>query len=102
MCDHVGILYKGRIVALGEVIDLMNSGDEDLEAVFLESPRKKNQIAWECSHEMAHTLPRFGWMYDKEKTTAKAPKTGGPLQETDIVQTEPQISRFEPIRLGIP
>lgn len=35
VCDRVGILYKGRIVALGEVDDLMNSGDEDLEAVFL-------------------------------------------------------------------
>ena len=35
VCDRVGILYKGRIVALGEVDELMNSGDKDLEAVFL-------------------------------------------------------------------
>ena len=35
VCDRVAILYKGRIVALGEVDTLMNSGDRDLEAVFL-------------------------------------------------------------------
>ena len=35
VCDRVGILYRGRIVALGKVEELMNSGDQDLEAVFL-------------------------------------------------------------------
>ena len=35
VCDRVAILYKCRIVALGEVDTLMNSGDRDLEAVFL-------------------------------------------------------------------
>ncbi len=35
VCDRVGILYKGRIVAMGKVDELMNSGDQDLEAVFL-------------------------------------------------------------------
>jgi ABC-2 type transport system ATP-binding protein len=35
VCDRVGILYRGRLVALGKVDDLMNSGDQDLEAVFL-------------------------------------------------------------------
>ena len=35
VCDRVGILYRGKIVALGKVEDLMNSGDQDLEAVFL-------------------------------------------------------------------
>ena len=35
VCDRVGILYRGKLVALGEVGDLMNSGDQDLEAVFL-------------------------------------------------------------------
>ena len=35
VCDRVGILYRGRLVALGKVDELMNSGDQDLEAVFL-------------------------------------------------------------------
>ncbi|MAY79498.1 MAG: ABC transporter [Deltaproteobacteria bacterium] len=35
VCDRVGILYRGRIVALGKVDELMKSDDADLEAVFL-------------------------------------------------------------------
>ena len=35
VCDRVAILYKGRIVAMGKVDELMNSKEQDLEAVFL-------------------------------------------------------------------
>jgi ABC-2 type transport system ATP-binding protein len=35
VCDRVAILYRGRIVALGKVDELMKSDDADLEAVFL-------------------------------------------------------------------
>jgi len=35
VCDRVGILFKGRLVALGSVNNLMARSDEDLEAVFL-------------------------------------------------------------------
>jgi len=43
VCDRVGILYKGRIVAMGKVDDLMNSGDHDLEAVFLRITEEEEQ-----------------------------------------------------------
>ena len=43
VCDRVGILYKGRIVAMGKVDDLMNSGDQDLEAVFLRITEEEEQ-----------------------------------------------------------
>ena len=41
VCDRVGILYRGKIVALGKVEELMNSGDQDLEAVFLRITEEK-------------------------------------------------------------
>ena len=43
VCDRVGILYKGRIVAMGKVDELMNSGDQDLEAVFLRITEEEEQ-----------------------------------------------------------
>lgn len=43
VCDRVGILYKGRIVAMGKVDELMNSGDHDLEAVFLRITEEEEQ-----------------------------------------------------------
>jgi ABC-2 type transport system ATP-binding protein len=43
VCDRVGILYKGKIVAMGKVDELMNSGDEDLEAVFLRITEEEEQ-----------------------------------------------------------
>lgn len=37
VCDRVGILYKGKIIRLGTVDDILSSGQgEDLEQVFLE------------------------------------------------------------------
>jgi len=44
VCDRVAILYKGRIVALGKVDELMNSGDTDLEAVFLRITEEEEEI----------------------------------------------------------
>jgi ABC-2 type transport system ATP-binding protein len=44
VCDRVGILYKGRIVAMGKVDELMNSGDQDLEAVFLRITEEEEQL----------------------------------------------------------
>jgi len=44
VCDRVAILYKGRIVALGKVDELMNSGDQDLEAVFLRITEEEDEL----------------------------------------------------------
>jgi ABC-2 type transport system ATP-binding protein len=44
VCDRVAILYKGRIVALGKVDELMNSGDQDLEAVFLRITQEEEEL----------------------------------------------------------
>ena len=35
VCDRVGILYRGKLVALDTVEALLNREDADLEAVFL-------------------------------------------------------------------
>ena len=44
VCDRVAILYRGKIVALGEVNTLMNSGDKDLEAVFLRITEEEDAL----------------------------------------------------------
>jgi ABC-2 type transport system ATP-binding protein len=43
VCDRVAILYRGKIVALGRVEDLMRSEDQDLEAVFLRITEEENE-----------------------------------------------------------
>ncbi len=45
VCDRVGILFKGRLVALGTVDDLMARGDSDLEAVFLRITEEESNAA---------------------------------------------------------
>jgi ABC-2 type transport system ATP-binding protein len=44
VCDRVGILFKGRLVALGRVDDLMARGDADLEAVFLRITEEQTSV----------------------------------------------------------
>jgi ABC-2 type transport system ATP-binding protein len=43
VCDRVAILYKGKIVALGAIDELMHSGDQDLEAVFLRITEEEDE-----------------------------------------------------------
>ncbi len=50
VCDRVGILYRGRLVALGKVDELMNSGDQDLEAVFLRITQEEENAYREGEH----------------------------------------------------
>jgi ABC-type multidrug transport system ATPase subunit len=45
VCDRVAILYKGRIVAMGKVDELMNSKEQDLEAVFLRITEEEEDAA---------------------------------------------------------
>lgn len=50
VCDRVGILYRGRLVALGKVDELMNSGDQDLEAVFLRITQEEENAYRQGEH----------------------------------------------------
>ena len=50
VCDRVAILYRGRIVAMGKVDELMNSGDQDLEAVFLRITEEEEELNRGGSH----------------------------------------------------
>lgn len=43
VCDRVGILYRGRLVALDTVEELLKREDEDLEAVFLRITEEEEQ-----------------------------------------------------------
>ena len=43
VCDRVAILYRGKIVALGKVDELMHSEDQDLEAVFLRITEEEDE-----------------------------------------------------------
>ena len=46
VCDRVGILYKGRLVALGSVDDLIEKrGTDDLEQVFLQITAEESSTA---------------------------------------------------------
>jgi ABC-2 type transport system ATP-binding protein len=45
VCDRVGILFKGRLVALGRVDELMAREDADLEAVFLRITEEETNAA---------------------------------------------------------
>ena len=46
VCDRVGILYKGRLVALGTVEELINArGTADLEQVFLQITQEESDTA---------------------------------------------------------
>jgi ABC-2 type transport system ATP-binding protein len=43
VCDRVGILYRGRLVALDTVEELLKRENEDLEAVFLRITEEEEQ-----------------------------------------------------------
>ena len=44
VCDRVGILFKGRLIALGEVQTLLNDqSSSDLEEVFLKLTRRTRE-----------------------------------------------------------
>ncbi len=46
VCDRVGILFKGRLVALGRVADLLSGrGSDDLEEVFLQITQEESDAA---------------------------------------------------------